>query len=201
MEEEIFLEQVASDEFRGVYGDVCRQLERQIREAGRDLSLRLRRECVTAVDWRVKTPKSCADKLKSKGEELTPASAAAHLNDIAGVRVICGFLDDIYLLCERMANDYGYQVIKKKDYVKHPKRSGYQSLHLILGVPCPDGRLIRAEIQFRTQAMDFWAGVEHHFVYKPDELERDEVKKEFRECAKAIYRLDQKLMNLRDYLS
>ncbi|MCH5344083.1 MAG: GTP pyrophosphokinase family protein [Acetatifactor sp.] len=201
MEEEKFLELVGSVDFRDEYGEVCRQLERQIREIGRQMSLLLRRDFIIAVDWRVKGPKSCAEKLKRKGRELTPENAAERLNDIAGVRVICSFLDDIYLLCERLANDFGYQVIKKKDYVKKPKRSGYQSLHLVLGIPRPDGRQIRAEIQLRTQAMDFWAGVEHHFVYKNDELPRDVVRKEFRECAKAIYNLDQKMMSLRDYLS
>lgn len=201
MEEEKFLELVGSADFRDDYAEVCRQLERQIREIGKEMSLELRRNFIIAVDWRVKCPQSCAEKLKRKGRELTPENAAERLTDIAGVRVICSFLDDIYLLYERLANDFGYQVIKKRDYVKNPKRTGYQSLHLVLGIPRPNGRQLRAEIQLRTQAMDFWASVEHHFVYKSDEQTKDGVQKEFRECAKAVYKLDQKMMSLRDYLS
>lgn len=91
-------------------------------------------------------------------------------------------------------------MIKEKDYIKNPKRSGYQSLHLILWVPIGEDRRVKAEIQARTQAMDFWAGVEHHFVYKKDrDFGKDkDLEKDLRKCAKSIYKIDKKMMNIRN---
>lgn len=197
MEEEL-REILGSEYFRRDYKEVCMLLESRLQQINTKVSAQIHRDFINSVEWRVKSPDSCIRKLKCKGRELTLENAAEKLNDIAGVRVVCSFLDDMYQLCHQIASDYGYEFIKQKDYVKKPKSSGYQSLHLIIGVPLSDGRKVKAEIQFRTQAMDFWAGVEHHFVYKSDEHPNKELEKELRKCARAIYRIDKKMMKIRN---
>ena len=131
-----------------------------------------------------------------KGKELSLYGAVNRLNDIAGVRVVCNFLD-MYALYRQIAADSDYEFIKQKDYVKNPKSSGYQSLHLILYVPIVNGKKIKTEIQFRTKAMDLWSDMEHHFIYKKEGLHEKDTEQALRKCAKAIYKLDKEMMNIR----
>lgn len=191
------LEILGSEDFRGNYEKACQILEEQLQEINRKVSGQLNREFISSVEWRVKSPESCVSKLLRKEKEVTVENAVERLNDIAGVRVVCSFLDDIYQLCHQMSYDYNFEFIKQKDYVKNPKSSGYQSLHLIVWVPVGEIK-VKAEIQFRTQAMDFWAGVEHHFIYKKEEPHQKEIEKELRRCAKAIYKIDKKMMDIRN---
>ena len=191
-------ERLGEKAFSQDYVRACRILEKRLLDMNEKAYAQLGRELISSVEWRVKTPESCVNKLLRKGKRPTLENARERLNDIAGVRVVCSFLDDIYQLCRRMAYDYEFEFVKQKDYVKHPKSSGYQSLHLIVRVPVGESRKVRAEIQFRTQAMDFWACVEHHFVYKGTGEHGKRVEKELRKCARSIYRIDRKMMSIRN---
>lgn len=194
------LRELGEVSFRDEYESACRILEKTLQEINEEMTARLGREYISSIEWRVKSPESCMEKMKHKGVDLTLKDAVERLNDIAGVRVVCSFLDDMYALCHWLITDYGFELIKEKDYIKYPKKSGYQSLHMIVWVTLPEGIRVKAEIQARTQAMDFWAGVEHHFVYKKDrKVSKDkDMERDLKKCAKAIYKIDKKMMEIRN---
>ena len=140
------------------------------------------------------------------GIPLTIESIEENINDIAGVRVICSFPDDIYTLAECLLEQDDVTLIQKKDYIQSPKASGYRSLHLIISVPIfleHKKRDMKVEVQFRTIAMDFWASLEHNLRYKnniPDELSA-ELAEELLECAEISSSLDIRMQNIRKRLS
>lgn len=142
------------------------------------------------------TPQSCLNKMLDKGYAADADNAVEKLNDIAGVRAVCYFLDDMYQVAEMLRASAGYEFVKLKDYVKKPKASGYQSLHLIVKVPL-EGQMIKVEIQIRTQAMDFWSDIEHHFVYKTNNKNISECEEEFLKCSKSIRKIDKQMLKIR----
>ena len=125
------------------------------------------------MTYRIKTPESCLDKVIKKKCAVKRQTVQERLNDIAGIRVVCNFLDDIYQLVEILKKDEELQIITIKDYVKNPKKSGYQSLHVIVLVPVERAERKKVEIQIRTRAMNFWAVMEHYLVYKRQKGQRE----------------------------
>lgn len=192
-----FLEQMGEEAFLNPYRDACRNMEQKFEKINRDFSEKLGRTFISQITYRIKTPESCLNKIVKKRYPVNRNTARECLGDIAGLRIICSFLDDIYKLAEIIKEDKELKVIKTKDYVKRPKASGYQSLHMIVEVPCADGRERKIEIQIRTQAMNFWAVVEHHFVYKKGSYEKNEFEKDLKECARTIYKIDKKMLLIR----
>lgn len=155
-----------------------------------------------SISCRLKSPKSIIEKLKRKGYPLTVESIEQNLNDVAGIRVICSFPDDIYNLAGRLCSQDDIRLIEKKDYIKNPKPNGYRSLHLILEIPIfllNEKKYMRVEVQFRTIAMDFWASLEHKVRYKKEIAEKNdaEISKELKQCADEISRLDLKMQDIR----
>jgi len=153
-----------------------------------------------SIHCRIKSPKSVIGKLKRKGFPLTLQSIEENLNDVAGIRVICSFIDDIYTLSNRLCSQDDVNVVEIKDYIKAPKENGYRSLHLILEIPIfllKEKKYMRVEVQFRTIAMDFWASLEHKVRYKKDINNAEAVSKELKECADEISRLDIKMQEIR----
>ena len=137
----------------------------------KELALRNKRNPFESIRMRIKTPVSIYNKLQSKGIEFSTENIRENLSDVAGVRVICSFVDDIYMLADCLAKQDDIKVIQKKDYISSPKKSGYRSLHLIVEVPIfltQEKEYMRVECQFRTIAMDFWATLEHKMKYKKD---------------------------------
>ena len=137
--------------------------------------------------------------MNKKGLEFTYENLIKTVNDIAGVRIICSFIPDIYKLVEMFENMQGLTVLKKKDYVANPKESGYSSYHLIVSVPVSlsVGTIdVKVEIQIRTMAMDFWASLEHKINYKYDKEIPKGIKKELKECAKMTHKLDKRMSHL-----
>ena len=121
------------------------------------------------IEYRIKTVDSIVEKLKRRGFEVTIDNIYAHIQDVAGVRVICNYLDDIYYLRSLLARNENFKIIREVDYIQQPKESGYRSLHLICDVPIviSEGMLhLPVEIQLRTIAMDMWASLEHELRYK-----------------------------------
>ncbi|MDE7330841.1 MAG: GTP pyrophosphokinase family protein [Lachnospiraceae bacterium] len=192
-----FLNQMGEESFLNPYRDVCRKMEQKLEKINIDYSEKLGRTFISQITYRIKTPESCLNKIVKKKYPVNRRTAREYLGDIAGMRVICSFLDDIYKLAEIIKADKELKVIKTKDYVKKPKASGYQSLHMIVEIPSAEGERRKIEIQIRTQAMNFWAVVEHHFVYKKGEYEKDAFEKDLKECARTIYKIDKKMLLIR----
>ncbi len=153
------------------------------------------------IKSRIKTPESIVKKLKRRGYEVTINNMVQHVNDIAGVRIICSFTSDIYRIADMMARQNDIKVLSIKDYIKNPKESGYKSFHMIVSVPIflSYGNVeTKVEIQIRTVAMDFWASLEHKINYKYDGTVPEHIKRELYECAEMVSDLDAKMMGLNE---
>lgn len=146
------------------------------------------------IQNRIKKKQSMEGKLKKKGKNLTVKDAKNHLLDIAGIRVICYFVDDIYNLTTILKKQTDLVVIRERDYVKNPKENGYRSYHLILGVPVYylDGmEYFPVEIQLRTISMDFWASMEHRVLYKKQREDKQELRKELKDYAEMLKKIEE----------
>ena len=145
------------------------------------------------MEYRLKSLDSIVNKLKKRNLEVSLESMVENLTDIAGVRVICNYVSDVYRIAELLVKQSDIKLIQKKDYIKHPKENGYRSLHLVVEVPiflAERVQPIAVEIQIRTIAMDFWASLEHHLRYKTENEVPDGVRDELKECAKTISQLE-----------
>ncbi len=169
------------------------------------LSLEKDRNPFESISCRIKSPKSIIEKLKRRKFPLTVESIEENLNDVAGIRVICSFPEDIYILAERLCSQDDITVVEIKDYIKNPKPNGYRSLHLILEVPIfliDEKKQMRVEVQFRTIAMDFWASLEHKVRYKKDIIDRDDkIYEELKQCANEISKLDIRMQEIRNRIN
>ncbi len=153
------------------------------------------------IKSRIKTPESIVKKLKRHGYESTMQNMVEHVNDIAGIRVVCSFTSDIYRLAEMIGKQKEFTIVYIKDYLKHPKESGYRSYHMIVTVPIQTSRgtvNTKVEIQIRTIAMDFWASLEHKIYYKFEGNAPEYISKDLRECAAIVSDLDAKMLSLNE---
>lgn len=164
-----------------------------------ELSLQYDRNPIEAIKTRLKSPESIMDKLSRCGLPFSAESIEQNLNDIAGVRVICAYISDIYMLRDALLRQDDIVLVQEKDYIKNPKPNGYRSLHLIVETPIflhDQKKQMRVEVQFRTMAMDWWASVEHKLRYKKPAAP-EEVNSELKECAEISADLDKRLEKLR----
>ena len=151
------------------------------------------------IEYRIKSLDSIVDKLKRRGYEVTIDNIYAHIQDLAGIRVICNYMDDIYYLRSLLTRFESFKVIREVDYIKEPKPSGYRSLHLVVNVPIviSEGTMVLpVEIQLRTIAMDMWASLEHELRYKSDRQFTDEDAARLRLCSDAISEIDQEMQDI-----
>jgi len=156
------------------------------------------------IESRLKSIKSIIDKVKEKKLDVTLENIRSNITDIAGIRVICNYLDDIYKIEKMLLAQNDVTLLRRRDYIKNPKPSGYQSLHLIVEVPIflSDGSSpIPVEIQIRTIAMDFWASLEHKLKYKSDNEVAEDVRYRLKICAKAIQELDTEMQNINNLIA
>lgn len=166
-----------------------------------ELSLNGESNPIESIVCRLKKPLSIIEKLKRRGLNVSIKSIEQNLHDVAGVRIICSFQDDIYRLSEKICSQDDIRVIEKKDYIKNPKANGYRSLHLILAVPVffsSQKKWVQVEVQFRTIAMDFWASIEHKMKYKKnleDEI-TTQITDELKLCADAIHAIDLRMQSI-----
>ena len=164
-----------------------------------ELSLQYDRNPIEAIKTRLKSPESIMDKLSRRGLPFSAESIEQNLNDIAGVRVICAYISDIYMLRDALLRQDDIVLLQEKDYIKNPKPNGYRSLHLIVETPIflhDQKKQMRVEVQFRTMAMDWWASLEHKLRYKKPAAP-EEVNSELKECAEISADLDKRLEKLR----
>ncbi|MBQ7424801.1 MAG: GTP pyrophosphokinase family protein [Lachnospiraceae bacterium] len=167
----------------------------------KELALRNKRNPFEAIKMRIKTPESIYNKLNSKGIDITIDNIRENLSDIAGIRVICSFVDDIYMLANCLAQQDDIRVLQKKDYISSPKRSGYRSLHLIIEIPIfltQEKEYMKVEVQFRTIAMDFWATLEHKMKYKKDIENAEVITEDLKFSADLINQIDMRMQQIRE---
>ena len=153
------------------------------------------------IKSRIKTPESIVQKLKRNGYESTIQNMVEHINDIAGIRIVCSFTSDIYRMAEMIGRQNDLTVVSVKDYIKHPKESGYKSYHMLVTVPIfLSDRVVdtKVEIQIRTMAMDFWASLEHKIYYKFEGNAPEYISRDLRECSGIVSMLDDKMLSLNE---
>ena len=185
------------------------EIETKFKVLNEQFSLSLERNPIQSIKTRIKSPESIMKKIRRKKIGLTLEDIEREINDIAGVRVICSYPDDIYLLADCLLQQDDITLIERKDYIANPKKSGYRSLHLIVEVPIflqNEKRPTKVEVQLRTIAMDFWASLEHSLHYKKSELDKsgpeaEILEEELVECATEIARIDKRMQEIRDRIS
>ena len=173
------------------------EIETKFKVLDEQFSLQHDRNPIEGIKTRLKSPESLAGKLKRKGLPMTIASIEENIYDVAGIRIICSFPEDIYTLADCLLKQDDILLIEKKDYIKNPKKSGYRSLHLIVEVPIfleNEKRLVKTEVQLRTIAMD------HKLQYKKDIApeEAAEISQSLSECAETIAELDEKMEKIKN---
>lgn len=182
------------------------EIETKFKVLNHELSLEYDANPIESIKTRVKSYDSILKKIRRKNIALNLDSIEENLRDIAGVRVICSFPDDIYKLADSFLRQDDITLIERKDYIKNPKPSGYRSLHLIVQVPIflqNEKKMVYVEVQFRTIAMDFWASLDHKMRYKK-ELSDEEVEilqEELYDCARQSAALDERMQRIRDRIT
>ena len=176
------------------------EIETKLNVLNEEFSLQFDRNPINSIKSRIKSPYSIQEKLKRNNLPVTIENIEGFLNDIAGVRVICSFSDDVYMIADSLLKQDDITLITKKDYIENPKENGYRSLHLIVEVPiflAQEKRYMKVEIQLRTIAMDFWASLEHQLKYKKETAFTEEMAKELKSCAEKSAELDIRMNALR----
>ncbi len=181
----------------------CAMLEVQtkLEVLNAEMSLEQEHNPFESIKCRIKSPVSIIGKLKRKGLPISIKSIENNIQDIAGIRVICSFPDDIYTLAASLCAQDDVTVLEKVDYIANPKESGYRSLHLVISIPIflsDTKKHIPVEVQFRTIAMDFWASLEHKVRYKKDIDNTAEIASELKACADMITQADYRMQAVRD---
>lgn len=179
------------------------EVETKFNVLNEEFSLRHDRNPISSVKCRLKSPVGIKRKLEKYGCPYTLAAIRDTVHDVAGVRVCCSFLDDVYMLADAFLGQDDVVLITKKDYIKNPKENGYRSLHLIVGIPiflANEKQIMYVEIQLRTIAMDFWASLEHQLRYKKDRSFTSEMAEELLHCAEMSADLDLRMDRLRSQI-
>ncbi len=190
------------DTLLAYYRCAIMEVETKMRVLNEQFSLQYDRNPIESIKTRVKSMDSIMRKIRKKNIPITMEAVEKYIRDIAGVRVVCSFQDDIYMLADCLLKQDDITLIERKDYIENPKPSGYRSLHLIVEVPIflqNEKRNMKVEVQLRTIAMDFWASLEHKLRYKKD-IPKDEVNAlavELVDCANKSTELDLRMQNIR----
>ncbi len=185
------------------YESAMMEVETKLKVLNLEFSLLFERNPFETIKSRLKKPASILEKLNRKGFPVSLESIEENLFDIAGIRVICSFPEDIYATAELLTQQDDIHVIDRKDYIAHPKENGYRSLHLILEVPIflsTGKKFMKVEVQFRTIAMDFWASLDHKLKYKKNLDNADYIAQQLKECADIISCMDRKMQEIRSMI-
>ncbi|MBQ8741463.1 MAG: GTP pyrophosphokinase family protein [Clostridia bacterium] len=181
------------------------EVETKFRVLNEQFSLQHERNPIEMIKTRIKSPESIQEKLVRRSLPMNINSIESEIYDIAGIRVICSFIDDIYMLADCLLSQDDITLIARKDYIKNPKENGYRSLHLVVEVPIflqNEKRLMKVEVQLRTIAMEFWANLEHKLRYKknlPDDI-LSLTASELSQCADMSAELDIKMQNVKNII-
>lgn len=182
------------------YDSAIREVRTKLQILNDELSL-TQESPISSISSRRKKTYSIFEKLKRQGFPLTLESIEENLHDVAGIRVICSFLDDIYNVADMLKRQDDLTVIQIKDYIKNPKPNGYRSFHMIVEVPVffsNEKHAMKVEVQIRTVAMDFWATLEHQIKYKQDIPNQEAIIEELKQCADTISQTDERMLSIRE---
>ena len=182
-----------------LYNAAIREVSTKIEILDDEFHVKYAHNPIHHIESRLKQPQSIREKLLRKGIAPDMQLAHEHITDIAGIRVICYYISDIYTIAELLLKQDDITLIKRSDYIENPKPNGYRSLHLVVSVPVflsGGARNVPVEVQIRTIAMDFWASLEHQLKYKSDTPVKDDLQRELAECAENITAIDEKMQSI-----
>lgn len=181
-----------------IYSLAIRELQTKIEIIKDEFKIFYHYDLIDYIDTRIKMPESIIHKMEKRNVVFTYKDMIKNINDIAGIRIVCPLKKDIFSIKDLIQRIPGINILKEKDYVTYPKKSGYSSYHLIVEVPITLSKqniYVKVEIQIRTIAMDFWATLEHKVKYKPEKEVSKKESKEWVNCAKMINKLDNQIFN------
>lgn len=202
--ENLFMKQAFQfQELMMMYNCASKEVRTKLEVLNDELSIRYQRNPIEFITSRIKKPMSIVEKLQRYGKPVTVEAVEDSLNDVAGIRVICSFIDDIYAVADMLLKQDDITLITRKDYIKNPKPNGYRSLHLIVEVPVffsDQKRPMRVEVQIRTIAMDFWASLDHQLKYKHDVKNAEQISAELKACADVIAETDLRMLSIKNQI-
>ena len=190
--------------FRHAYRAAIKEVRTKIEILSEDFAVRHDYNPIHHMERRLKSPESIEEKLQRYGKEISIESARENIMDIAGIRVVCNFIDDVYAIADMLMEQNDITLIAKKDYIENPKDNGYRSHHRVLSVPvfllngCES---VPVEVQIRTVAMDFWASLEHQLRYKKGKELTTKINFELKACAEVSAKLDKRMQGLFDEIN
>jgi len=190
-------------ELRTIYLCALKEMQTKFDVLNTEFSVLYSRNPISAIHTRLKSNSSIIEKMNRKKIPFSLDNLLREINDVAGVRVICSYIDDIYALSDMLTQQDDVTLLAKKDYIVNPKPNGYRSLHLVVSIPvffANEKKDVKVEVQIRTIAMDFWASLEHQIKYKKNIPNESEVIEELKNCASDICELDQRMLNIRKKL-
>ena len=176
------------------------EIQTKLNVLNAELSLQYDRNPFESIESRLKSPESIVEKMVRRGIPITVEDMEQEMTDIAGIRVICSFQEDLYSLAELLVEQDDVLLLSRKDYIANPKPNGYRSLHLLLDIPIflyKGKRHMRVEVQFRTIAMDFWASVDHKLKYKKTLRDPEKVVAKLKVCADTLAQMDAEMEEIR----
>jgi len=182
------------------YTCALKEIQTKFEVLDTEYNVRYRRNPIVSINTRLKQMASIVEKMQRIGVPFSTENVEKHLNDVAGVRVVCSYLDDVYALAEALIGQDDVTLLRTKDYIKEPKPNGYRSLHLIVSLPvffADQKKNMKVEVQIRTVAMDYWAELEHQLKYKQEIPHEDLVASELRACADDIAAIDRRMQDIR----
>ncbi|MBD5131325.1 MAG: GTP pyrophosphokinase family protein [Clostridiales bacterium] len=188
-------------ELQMAYSCALKEMRTKFEVLDAEFKLKYKRNPINSITTRLKRTESIISKLVKYGVPVSLDSIEANVNDVAGIRVICPYIDDIYQIADALLSQADVTLIERKDYIQNPKPNGYRSLHLIVSIPVffSNGKKdIKVEVQIRTIAMDFWASLEHQMKYKHNIPDQDAIGAELKKCADVIAETDKQMLSLRN---
>ena len=186
-----------------MYTCAMKEIKTKFEVLDTDFKVRYSRNPISSISTRIKTTASITEKLGRRGVPFSVDNIVNNINDVAGVRVICSYIDDIYLLADALLKQEDIKLLARKDYIANPKPNGYRSMHLIVTVPVffmDEKRDMKVEVQIRTIAMDFWASLEHQLKYKQQIENQQEVIMQLKSCADVIAATDERMLAIREQI-
>lgn len=187
-----------------MYSCAIREVRTKFEVLNDHLTVAYKRNPIEMIKSRVKKPDSIVEKLRRRNLEISTQSIMENLNDVAGVRVICSFVNDIYEVANMIASQDDVSVLEVKNYIENPKSNGYRSYHMIIEVPvffANKKQFVKVEVQLRTIAMDFWASLEHSMKYKNHTENSEEIVRELKECAELIAEADLRMQAINEKIN
>ena len=194
---------VGYKELMMTYACAMKEIRTKFEVLNTEFKIRHQRNPISSISTRLKRTASILDKLERRHLPLSLKSIETHIHDVAGIRVICSYMDDIYLIADALLSQDDVTLISQKDYIADPKPNGYRSLHLIVSIPvffANQKKEVCVEVQIRTIAMDFWASLEHQLKYKQNIPNQQEIIAQLKDCAEVIHATDNKMLGIRQQI-